>query len=210
MPPTSRSISPASRTLIGLTSNPSDGATDWITASWPTPAAAVGSEKIAARHVWRDLLEQLQPFPTQSVFVQDETGGIAARPRQTVDKAEGVVATVTAANTIGTARLAWSSASTDEPLGGEDGLRRERDQFRCVCAHVVGITCGPAHVNAHVAAIGPAKFLQPLQERSGGGSVPRIAPRTSLPKSTPMRRIWSGCWACAVSGSTRPRRRREG
>ena len=34
---TSRSISAASRTLIGLTSTPTDGATDWMTANWPVP-----------------------------------------------------------------------------------------------------------------------------------------------------------------------------
>src|SRR5262245_34136571 len=34
---------------IGLTSTPSDGATDWITAYWPIPAGIVGSQRTAAR-----------------------------------------------------------------------------------------------------------------------------------------------------------------
>ena len=40
-------------------------------------------------HVGRDLLEQLQPFSADAVFEKREPGGIAARPRQAVDKASG-------------------------------------------------------------------------------------------------------------------------
>jgi hypothetical protein len=32
-----RSMSPASRMLIALTSTPTEGATDWMMANWPTP-----------------------------------------------------------------------------------------------------------------------------------------------------------------------------
>jgi NAD(P)-dependent dehydrogenase (short-subunit alcohol dehydrogenase family) len=41
---------------------------------------------------------------------------------------------------------------------------RERDQFRRVCARAVGIGRSPTAVNPHVAAVGPAQLLQPLQE----------------------------------------------
>jgi hypothetical protein len=34
-----------------------------------------------------DLFEQLEPFRAHSVFVQDETSGVAAWPRQTFDEA---------------------------------------------------------------------------------------------------------------------------
>jgi hypothetical protein len=34
-----------------------------------------------ARHAWRNLLEQLEPFPAHAEFERRETGGIAARPR---------------------------------------------------------------------------------------------------------------------------------
>src|SRR5262249_18967694 len=44
-----RSISAGSRKLIALTSIPMDGATDWITANCPTPAAKEGSRRTAAR-----------------------------------------------------------------------------------------------------------------------------------------------------------------
>ena len=40
-----------------------------------------------ARHAGRDLLEQFQPFPAQAEFEKHETGGVAARPRQAVNKA---------------------------------------------------------------------------------------------------------------------------
>jgi hypothetical protein len=41
------------------------------------------------RNAWRDLSEQLRPFPTQIVFEREEAGGIAARSRQTLDQAGG-------------------------------------------------------------------------------------------------------------------------
>ena len=60
---TARSISPASRTSIGLTSTPSDGATAWIAAELADPVAVGGIPKDRrSRHARRDLLEQLQPF----------------------------------------------------------------------------------------------------------------------------------------------------
>ena len=46
---TPRSISPTSRALNGVSSTPSDCATDWMAANWPMPAAEVGSRKTAAR-----------------------------------------------------------------------------------------------------------------------------------------------------------------
>src|SRR6516165_2601233 len=42
------SISADSRRSIGLTSMPTDGATDWMTANWPIPAATAGSRRTAA------------------------------------------------------------------------------------------------------------------------------------------------------------------
>ena len=43
------SISAASRMLMGLTSKPTDGATDWITANWPMPEGTSASRRTAAR-----------------------------------------------------------------------------------------------------------------------------------------------------------------
>ena len=85
---TARSISPASRTLIGLTSTLSDGATAWMTANWPIPEGCAGSRRTATRvTLGRDLFEQFQPFPARCRIRMHEPGGIAARPRQAVDEA---------------------------------------------------------------------------------------------------------------------------
>jgi hypothetical protein len=40
-----------------------------------------------SRRARRNLLEQFQPFPTQTVFEHHKAGGVAARSRQTFDKA---------------------------------------------------------------------------------------------------------------------------
>jgi len=41
----------------------------------------------SARHAGGDAFKQFEPFSSQAVFVQKESRGIAARPRQTVDEA---------------------------------------------------------------------------------------------------------------------------
>jgi hypothetical protein len=40
---------------------------------------------------------------------------------------------------------------------GQDDVRHERDQFRRMSANFGGVGSGPAGVNAHVAADGPAQ-----------------------------------------------------
>src|SRR5262249_31989188 len=84
---TARSISPASRTLIAFTSTPSDGATVWM-GELADPSRTGGVAKYSrSLHAGRDLLEQFQPFPAQTVFGSHEAGYVAARPGQSVDKA---------------------------------------------------------------------------------------------------------------------------
>jgi hypothetical protein len=51
----------------------------------------------------------------------------------------------------------------------QNDVRRERGQFRRVPANFRGISCGPARVDAHVAADAPTQLLQPLQERPDAG-----------------------------------------
>jgi hypothetical protein len=48
---------------------------------------------------------------------------------------------------------------------GQDKVRRQRDQFRHVCALAVDISLAPANIDSRVAADRPSRFLQPLQER---------------------------------------------
>src|SRR5262245_41549296 len=57
----------------------------------------------------------------------------------------------------------------------QDDVRGEGNQFCRVSTSVLGIACGPAIVDAHVPAVGPAKFLQPLHERREAGLTFRIA-----------------------------------
>src|SRR5262245_61562376 len=40
-----------------------------------------------ARHSWRDLLEQVRPFPTQAEFEKHEASNVTARPRQSIYEA---------------------------------------------------------------------------------------------------------------------------
>ena len=47
---------------------------------------------------------------------------------------------------------------------GQNDVGRERSQFRRVPANLGGIGRGPAGVDAHVAADGPARLLQSLLE----------------------------------------------
>jgi len=74
--------------LIGLTSIPErrrhglDGAELGVSGR----VAAI-SKDCRSGHVWRDLLEQLQPFPAQTVLEQQEAGGVAARSGKTIYEA---------------------------------------------------------------------------------------------------------------------------
>ena len=127
----------------------------------------------------------------------DKAGGVAARPRQALDEA--------GADRIGDDQRT-RSARCGSPVAtaprraasGQDDVRRERDQFRRIFANALGIACAPADVDLHVAAVGPAQLLQPLQERREAGLSFRIV-RGQL-MSTPMRRIRSPCCARAASG----------
>jgi hypothetical protein len=53
-------------------------------------------------------------------------------------------------------------------------VRHERDQFGRMPANLGGIGCGPAGMDLHVAADGPAQKRQPLQERPEEGLILRI------------------------------------
>ena len=57
---------------------------------------------------------------------------------------------------------------------GQDDVGRERGQFRRMTANVGGIGRGPAGVDPHVAADGPAQERQPLMERCEAGLKFRI------------------------------------
>ncbi|MGB8049243.1 MAG: hypothetical protein WCF53_15275 [Pseudolabrys sp.] len=155
--------------MTGLTSTPSDGAAELIAPHRPIPEAIAGSRRTAARFTpRRDLLEQLHPFRAQTIIEQHEASGVAARPRQTIDKAgAGWIGDTHEHDRHGACRLkqriqGWRAHSQDD-------VGRKRDQFRRVFASLVGISRGPAIVNFHVSAVGPTQLLQRLQERSDVG-----------------------------------------
>ena len=156
-----------------------------------------GSRRTAARVTPGAIsLSSSSHFPLDAVFEQRKSGGVAARPRQAFDEA-GADRIGVSANTIGTVRVACCNAAT-AGAAGQDDVRRERDQFRRVSAKAVGIAGGPAVVDPHVAAVGPAQLLQPLQERPKTGLSLPDRPRPVM--STPMRRTRSACCARAASG----------
>ena len=105
---------------------------------------------------------------------------------------------VTIANTIGTVRVACCIGPTVGPPAAKMTSGRERDQFRRVFANAFGIARGPAGVDPHVAANGPAQLLQSLHERRER-ACPSGSSAASV-MSTPMRRIRSPCCARAASG----------
>src|SRR5262249_48922752 len=119
-------------------------------------------------HAWRDLLQELQPFPAQTVFVIHEASGVAAGSGQAIDEA--------GADRIGDAREHDRQRAGDTLQGGyaqgaacQDDIRRERNQFRRVSALAVDIVRAPAGVDPHIAAVVPAQFLQTLLERREAG-----------------------------------------
>ena len=71
---------------------------------------------------------------------------------------------VTCTKTIGTVRVACCNSHNGRRAIGQDDVGCEREQFRRVRANAVGIARAPAIVDPHVAPVGPAQFLQRLQQ----------------------------------------------
>ena len=160
-----RSISPASRTLTGVTSTPSDGAAAWIAPNWPVPAAYGGIPKDRhARHVGRDLLEQFQPFAADAVF-EAEKPVVLPPGRARLSTKPPPTGSTTLANTIGTVRVACCNGPTVAAARARMTSGASATNSAAYLRMSFGIARGPAIVDPHVAAVGPAQLLQALQER---------------------------------------------
>ena len=79
-----------------------------------------------SRHMGRYLSKQLQPFSAQVVFESHETGGVAARPRQAVDKAgSDRIASDREHDRYGAGHL--QQRRHGRGTMGQDHVRRQRD-----------------------------------------------------------------------------------
>ena len=91
-----------------------------IPGTWATPAS---------RHVWRNLLEHLQPFCPKTVFIRCKASDIATRPRQTIDEARANrIADAREHDRHGACRTLQRPDCLTPPC--EDHVRRERDQLK--------------------------------------------------------------------------------
>ena len=194
---TARSISPASRTLTGLTSTLSDGATAWMTPNWPVPEPWAGSRRTATRVTPGAIsLSSSSHFPPMlysksmnPVALPPGRARLSTKPAPTGSPATG--------NTIGTVRVACSNGGHGRVASGQDDVRRERDQFRRVSADFAGIGRGPADVDAHIAADGSS----PIAPAPAG--TPRRGPE--IPHRP---RLRAGARRCAASARAAARARR--
>ena len=110
---TARSISPASRTLIGLTSILSDGAMAWIAPNWPMPAVVAASRSTATR-VTPGAISLSSSSYFALMLYSNSMNPVALPPGRaklsTKPEPTGSVGT----NTIGTVRVACSNGATAE------------------------------------------------------------------------------------------------
>jgi hypothetical protein len=96
-------------------------------------------------------------------FPIGKTGCVAAGLRQAVDIAGAYrILCLREHDRYGAAHLLQRPHA--RAAGGQDDVRRERDQFDRVAAKALGITGGPARVDLHVAPVGPAQVLQCLDK----------------------------------------------
>ena len=186
---TARSISPASRTSIGLNSTPSEGAADWMAPNWPIPAAMAGSRSTAARVTAGAIsLSSSSHFAADAVFGLRKAGGVAAWPRQAISKAGARQDRRPDANTIGTVRVACCNGVRGRAPGARKTSGARAINSAACLRRSVGVAGSPAECRS--AHCGPRSSPSPagLARKRRCGPVPpdRLAARCI---STPMRRI---------------------
>ena len=150
------------------------------------------------RDVWRDFLEQPQPFPTYRGFKICKPSNIGARTRQVRDKpAADWVRDGGEYDGNGT-RLGLKRRSCRSGTSKDDvGLHCH--EFFCKCTDATGISSRPAIVKPDVAFSRPSQLLKAVSGLPWRGIV--LPDRFQRPPSVPRCGAagWA-CCACVVSG----------
>ena len=163
-----RSISPASRTLIGFTSTPSDGAAVWMAPNWPIPAAAPGSRRTAAR-------------VTPGAICLSSSSHFALRP---YSKFVNPVALPPGRARLSTKPLPTGSTTCTNTIG----------TARVVCSNGAMLILPVARMTSGVSANNSSAYLRISSEFPAAGQ--RVSMRTLRPSVQPS--CCSPCWKAAM------------
>ena len=160
--------------MTGLTSTLSDGATAWMAANWLVPEPWVASRRTATRVTPGAIcLSSSSHFPLMlySKFMKP----VALPPgRARLSTKPAPTGSATTGNTIGTVRVACSNGPTVEaPWARMTSGASAANSAACLRMSAA-LARGPAGVDPHVAADGPAQQRQRLQERPDAGLKFRI------------------------------------
>ena len=181
----------------GATSIPSDGATAWMTANWPMPAAMAGSRRTAARVTPGAIcFSSSSHFPlklysncTKPVALPPGRARLSTKPEPT--------GSGTFANTIGTVRLACSNGPTVVPpvASMTSGVRATNS-----AAYLRMSSALPAPQRMSIFTLRPSdqpNCCSPCR-KAAILALP-CGSSAAKPISTPMRRIRSACCARAAT-----------
>ena len=150
------------------------GATDWIAPNWPAPAAMAGSRMTATRVTPGAIcLSSSSHFPLMPY--SNRVKPVALPPgRARLSTKPAPTGSVTCTNTIGTVRVACSNGTAVALPGARMTSGASATSSAAYLRMPLGIAGGPAVLDPHVAAVGPAQLRQPLQERGDAGLPDRI------------------------------------
>ena len=154
-------------------------------AELPAPAGCAGSRRTATRVTGGAIsLSNSSHFPLMPYSNMNEPGGVAAGPRQALDETAPTGSVTCEHDRHGAGRLQQGRHGCG--ARGQDDVRRERDQFRRVFTHAVGIASAPAIIDPNIAAVDPAQLLQAsanaaIRTRPSGSSAVNGSQHTNAP-----------------------------
>src|SRR5262245_2889756 len=201
-----RSVSDVLSILIGPTSTPSDGATDWITAYWPIPAGIVGSQRIAARVTLGAICLRSSthlPLKLYSNCIKPEAflpgcARLATKPEPT---GSGTIVKM-----IGTVRVACSRRCVEKlPVA----RMTSGESATSSAAYLRLRTGSAAPKRTSICTLRPSIQPSCCNPCRNASYIDLMSASSEAPKKKPTRRIRSDCCARAASGqaaATPPRR----